>query len=167
MKEIVCPGCGLAMPQREGASCHTYFNCSPECWSVFTEVLAAEFNNAFLFGRVHQLTVDAYATQHSGGKHPDKSLDIHLCGLHLVLQRGVAPTSVPPLLQQLASNVREWPHFSPPSRKLTMTVLDIALSSSVEDHISNVRSWANLVWQSWDEVHDEIASFALPFAEAR
>ena len=60
----ICPGCGLEMPLAYRVyECN--FNSSPECWSVFEEVLAAEFQNAVLFGQVHQLTVDTYAVQHA------------------------------------------------------------------------------------------------------
>ena len=77
-----CPGCGLEL----AAGTQGYerkFNASAECWSVFEEVLAKEFQSAPLFGQVHQLTVDAFAVQHAGGRHPDKSVCIHLVGLHL------------------------------------------------------------------------------------
>src|SRR5215467_14647334 len=67
--ETVCPGCGLAMPKRLEATGHEYINASPECWSVYTEVLEAEYSNPLLFAQVHQLTVDTYAAQHPGGKH--------------------------------------------------------------------------------------------------
>ena len=40
------------------------FYASAECWSLFEEVLAAEFQNPVLFGQAHQLTVDSYAVQH-------------------------------------------------------------------------------------------------------
>ncbi len=52
-----------------------------ECWQLYTEVLGDQFSNIVLFGQVHQLTVDAYAVQHSGGGHPDKSTAVHLSGL--------------------------------------------------------------------------------------
>ena len=57
------------MPEDPAANYRAYFNASPECWSVFTEVLGSEFSSALLFGQVHQLTVDTYAVQHAGGKH--------------------------------------------------------------------------------------------------
>ena len=58
----LCPGCGLEMPRCDKVyECD--FNSSPEYWSVFEEVLAAEFQNAVIFGQVHQLTVDTYAVQ--------------------------------------------------------------------------------------------------------
>ena len=60
----------------------------------------------YVFGQVHQLTVDAYAVQHAGGAHPDKSVGVHLCGLHLVLVQENAPPSVPPLLQSSSRKQR-------------------------------------------------------------
>src|SRR5258706_9429501 len=101
--ESRCPGCGLSMPPIGAATYDGYFNTSQECWSVFTEVIGAEFSNAALFGQVHQLTVDAYAVQHAGGRHPHKSVCIHLTGLYLVLERGRPPPSVPPHLPELAA----------------------------------------------------------------
>ena len=114
MSDVACPGCGLVMPRRDAATSHGYYNASPECWLVYTEVLAAEYSNAVLFGQIHQLTVDAYAVQHAGGEHPDKSVDVHLCGLHLALEGGHKPPTIPPILQRIASRVDVWPHFAPP-----------------------------------------------------
>ena len=114
MIDSFCPGCGLVMPKRESATSHGYYNASPECWLVYTEVLAAEYSNAVLFGQAHQLTVDTYAVQHAGGPHPDKSVDVHLCGLHLVLQQGWKPVTVPPILQRIAGVIEAWPHYDPP-----------------------------------------------------
>lgn len=87
------------------------FHCSPECWSVFCEVPEAEFQNAVLFGQVHQLTVDAYAVQHAGGAHPDKSVCVHLVGLHLVHEQRMPSVDVPARLQRLANRTDTWPHF--------------------------------------------------------
>ena len=107
--ETACPGCRLRMPIRASASYDGYYNTSAECWLVFTEVIGAEFGNALLFGNAHQLTVDAYAVQHAGASHPDKSIAIHLCGLLLVLERNVRPPEVAPMLQRLAEVVEHWP----------------------------------------------------------
>jgi hypothetical protein len=131
-----------------------YFHCSPECWGVFTEVIGAEFSNAILFGQVHQLTVDAYAVQHAGGPHPDKSVDVHLCGLHLVIERGIKPPLVPPILQKLASGTTAWPHFEPPADRGAMTVFDVAVAGS---HIEAVRAWSRRVWQTWSAHHGAVA----------
>ncbi len=39
------------MPVSDSASYEGYYNTSPECWSVYTEVLGSEFSNAFCSGR--------------------------------------------------------------------------------------------------------------------
>jgi len=155
--ETTCPGCGLRMPAGHGAVYDGYFNTSPECWSVFTEVVGEEFGNAVLFGQAHQLTVDAYAVQHAGGRHPDKSVDVHLSGLHLVLEHGKSPPEVAPLLKRLADAVREWPHFPPPAATSGLTVLDVALASGPLEHAERVRAWASGVWKTWSASHAGVA----------
>jgi hypothetical protein len=154
-----CPGCGLEMPEGRGTN-DGYYNASPECWSVYTEVLGAEFQNAPLFGQVHSLTVDSYAAQHAGGPHPDKSVCVHLMGLHLVLDRGIAPTGVPPHLQRLAAAVKSWPHFPTPEARGELTVYDLATAASAVEHARLVRLWAAQVWQAWRDHHAAIAELA-------
>jgi len=153
MNETLCPGCGLRMPLTNKPY-DGYFNASPECWSVFTEVAGAEFSNVVLFSQAHQLTVDAYATQHAGGPHPDKSIAVHLSGLHLFYEEGVKPTSIAPLLQKLATRTNQWPHFDPPEVRGSMTIFDVALA---ESHIDAVRAWSRGVWESWSPHHAAIA----------
>jgi len=136
------------------------FNCSPECWSVFEEVLAAEFQDAVLFGRAHQTTVDAYAAQHPGARHRDKSIAVHLVGLHLVLERGLAPPDVPRRLQRLSGAVEAWPHFAPPEDLGPLTVIDVATAGSRQDHVSRVRAWAEQVWSAWRPHHAAVAGLA-------
>jgi hypothetical protein len=147
-----CPGCGLDMPLCE----RTYdrkFHASAECWSVFEEVLASELQNPVPFGQVHQLTVDTYAVQHAGGRHPDKSVCVHLVGLHLMLERGVAPAEVPARLQRLAIRAN-WPHLDPPEERASLTVRDVALADSPLAHARRVREWAAEVWRAWSRHHD-------------
>jgi hypothetical protein len=152
-----CPGCRLQIPASQRIVYDGKFHTSPECWSIFTEVVGAELGNAVLFGQVHQLTVDTYAVQHAGGRQPDTSIDVHLAGLHLVLVRGIAPPAVPPLLQRLAAGVREWPHFPPPAGRGSLTVFDVAMADSMEEHVSRVRAWTALVWAAWSDHHAAVA----------
>ncbi|HSE25888.1 MAG TPA: DUF5946 family protein [Pyrinomonadaceae bacterium] len=156
--ESICPGCGLSMPIRNTNTALSYYNTSVECWDLYTEVLATEYSNAFLFGQVHQLTVDAYAVQHAGGPHPDKSVDIHLCGLHLSLVDGIRSPYVPPMLQRLAGSIKNWPHYNPVNERTSLTVFEVAMSDSVEEQIRVTREWAKMVWDSWAEFHAEVAA---------
>ncbi len=164
MTSVICPGCGLDMPARDGLTAQCYYNASPECWSVYTEVLAAEYGNAVLFGQVHQLTVDTYAVQHAGGGHPDKSVAVHLVGLHLVLDRGIASPYVPPHLQRLAARVKEWPHFDAPPMP-AINVSDVALAGSPMEHAARVQEWAGAVWRAWGPHHAAVAALAAAVSE--
>ena len=154
-----CPGGGAelaagALPYRG------YYNASAECWAEYTQVLGREYQDAVLFGQVHQLTVDAYAVQHAGGGHPDKSVCVHLVGLHLVLERGFRPFDVPTRLQSLAANVVSWPHFAPPLKRATLTAHDLARASASLEHAQRAREWADQVWSSWSAHHAAIAALA-------
>lgn len=147
------------MPVSANSGKHGYYNSSPECWGLYTEVLSAEYSDAVLFGQVHQLTVDTYSSQHAGGRHPDKSVDVHLVGLFLMLEREVRPTEVPPYLQRLAKSIQTWPHFPPPASTGAITVFDIALCASSEEHMKAVREWARTVWGCWSEHHAALSRF--------
>ena len=145
------------MPRDPAARFDGYYNCSAECWRVYTEVLEKEYSSPALFGQVHQMTVDAYAVQHAGGPHPDKSVDVHLVGLHLVLNEGVRSPEVPARLQHLASHIKAWPHFEPPPTSGPLTVFDVAVA---DDHAVAVREWGMQVWSAWSRYHAAIAALA-------
>jgi hypothetical protein len=153
-----CPGCGLEMPPSDQPY-DRKFHASAECWSLFEEVLAREFQNAVLFGQVHQLTVDAYAVQHAGGRHPDKSVCVHLAGLYLTQEVGIAAPNVSPFLQRIAARA-SWPHLAPPVERAPMTVYDVASADSPETHALRVKEWAAHVWRIWSPHHDTARQLA-------
>jgi hypothetical protein len=155
------------MPANPELDYNGYYHASAECWSVYTEVIGAEFGNAVLFGQVHMLTVDAYAVQHAGGRHPDKSVGVHLCGLHLVLEQGVAPPSVPRLIQRIGPRTDVWPKLQPPTRTGPLTVFDVALATSAQDHAERARRWARQVWAAWSDHHHFIANHVAQKLDSR
>ena len=154
-----CPGCGLELPAGKGVY-EGYYHVTRECWSVYTEVLAAEYGDAPLFGRIHQLTVDAYALQHTGGDHKPKSVTVHLVGLHLQLEQGVPSFEVPPRLQALVKATTEWPTFETPPDVGPLTVFDVALAVTTLEHEERVRAWARQVWDAWRPEHERVAALA-------
>lgn len=156
LQETICPGCGLNLPARKTTTSRGYYNVSDECWELYTEVLETEYSNAYLFGQVHQTTVDTYAVQHAGGPHPDKSLDTHLYGLYLALEKDIRSPYIPPLLQRLVTAIDVWPHYEPPTKRVALTVFDVAFCDSTEDHIRVVREWGQAVWETWSEYHAEV-----------
>jgi hypothetical protein len=164
---VSCPGCGLERPA-SGISYERKFHASAECWALFEEVIGREFESAVLFGQAHQLTVDAYAVQHAGGAHPDKSVAIHLAGLHLALERDLRLVEVPAWLQRIAAASPRWPHLDPPTvRPRGMTVRNVAEARSPEKHVAAVRAWAAQVWETWCPHHAAaraLAELAAPYA---
>jgi len=160
LDRTACPGCGLTIASA-ALDYDRKFNASAACWSVFEDVIALEFQNATLFRGAHQITVDAYAVQHAGGRHPDKSVDVHLVGLYWTMEMGVAPTEVPRKLQAMVSGNKIWPHFEVPAAGAKLTVQDVKLASgSMEAHIARVREWGAAVWKSWGVHHDAVRRLA-------
>lgn len=151
-----CPGCGLAMPVSAWAAYEGFYHTSPECWSVYAEVLGREYRDPVLLGGIHSLTVDSYAVQHGGGSQPDESVGIHLAGLYLVLDRGITPRCIPLLQGRLAELVERWPHFRVPRVGARRTIFDVAVCRSNDEYMRAVRAWASEVWESWSEHHPRI-----------
>lgn len=158
-KERQCPGCRLRMPVDKATAYDGYYHCSPECWSVYSEVLGTQYSNAIIFGQIHQMTVDAYALQHAGGSHKNKSIAIHLSGLHAVNNLGIPQTQIPHLLQRLANHIKHWPYYEPPQSTGPMTAFDIALADTPEKHILRVKKWADFVWNAWSDHYTKVALF--------
>jgi hypothetical protein len=75
---------------------------------------------------------------HARVRFPDKSIIIHLSGLHLELERGVEPTRGPLLFQRLTAIAQAWPHFLPPANLGAVTVFLVAPSESAPEHIDAV-----------------------------
>lgn len=92
------------MPVSQHSVEKNYFNCSDECWQLFGDIQRFQYGNELAFRQSHQLTVDAYACQHAGGGHPDKSVAIHLSGLFMAFELRCESITIPSLLQRLATS---------------------------------------------------------------
>jgi hypothetical protein len=147
------------MPESTKVTYDGYYNCSPECWAIYSEVLRSYGGDATASAAVRQRLVDSYAVQHAGGSHPEKSVAVHLVGLHAALDRGMPAPDVPPFLQRLAASVKEWPRFRTPTFPAPVTIFDVAMAESEEDYVVRVTTWSEAVWNSWVEYHGAVASF--------
>ncbi len=147
------------MPESNKVSYDGFYNCSPECWVIYSEVLRTDFGANTGPQAVRQKLVDAYAVQHAGPNHPDKSIAVHLAGLHAAYDLGVPPEEVPAFLQRLIASVEDWPHFRRPMFPAPMTIFDVALAESADDHAVRVETWAEAVWHSWIDYHQSVATF--------
>jgi hypothetical protein len=156
-----CPGCGLAA-EATGEPIDTRHNRSWECWSVHGEVAGFELEHMASLGAYHQLTVDAYAAQHSAPSVPAIGPAFGLAGLYLALIRQLDGPAVREAHRRMANSRREWPAFGTPPHDAGLTVLDIARAGarrrSVDGHREALLRWVAAVWQAWEPRHAEVAA---------
>jgi hypothetical protein len=157
----VCPGCGLSLPASGLAPDPKHF-ASPECLLVEGEVAGFELTHPELVGRFHQLTVDTYGAQHSGGDGRGIRIAYSLVGLHLALDRGWSGLAVREAHQGMGRPLPSWPAFPRPAEVGTATVLDVARAgaraNSVAGHAAAVQRWAAAVWAAWESHHSEVVA---------
>jgi hypothetical protein len=159
-----CPGCGLALPPQPEAPKHPYIGASAECWALYGELLAREFQHPAYF-RVHQLTVDTYAVQHPGSpeRRSIQSVGLHLMTLCLIVEDGVDPLDGPALHKRFVRRPAfRW--LAPPRPNGHLTVADALRSRNPEEHAKAARGWGEDVWESWAPHHRTVRGW---IAESR
>ncbi|HYM60231.1 MAG TPA: DUF5946 family protein [Thermoanaerobaculia bacterium] len=57
----------------------------------------------------------------------------------------------------VADSTKQWPHFDPPESVTSMTVFDVAIAGTAEEHIAAVRDWSRRVWSAWSTYHAAVA----------
>lgn len=152
----VCPGCGLTLPA--STDLHARSNASEACWQLYGEVAAHEAVHVVVLGLLHQLTVDTYGAQHAGGSAARIGVAFALIGLRLSLDEGWSGGEVRDAHQHLAANFRDRPEFAPPVERTWMTVYDVALATSPDEHARLVRRWAAEVWAAWEQVREDVVA---------
>jgi len=155
-----CPGCGLELPA-SGHPGDKRSNASYECREVNAEVAGFELDNLVHLGRLHQLTVDAYGAQHSGGQGSGIRVAYSLVGLQLALERGFTGIQVRHLHQRMGKPGPDWPRFDSPPDPGWLTVEEVAVAGhrngSVKGHADAVDRWARTVWAAWAARHDDVS----------
>lgn len=150
-----CMGCGGLFPESDGPT-HKYMLSVPGCWQVYGEVLAREYEDALLFSRSHQLTVDAYAIQHPGesaDRRADQSVWLHFASLHGILGQGGSQRDSPALLKKLAG--QPFPTPPEPVENYALTVADVA-AADIADHPTMVRQWAEAAYRARRNMCSEV-----------
>jgi Family of unknown function (DUF5946) len=126
------------------------------------EVEGFELAHPQLVARFHQLTVDAYGAQHSGGDGRGIRIAYSLVGLHLALDRGWSGVAVRTAHQGMGRPQASWPAFTSPAGVGELTVLDVAeagaRAGSVAGHAEAVQRWAAAVWAAWSPRRAEVAA---------
>ena len=156
-----CPGCGARYAPHPTDTTHAYIGASPACWAAFGELLAREFQDP-AYGRVHRHTVDVYTVQHPGedDRRQRQSVAIHLIGLCHWLEHGLEANAVIAATQAMLKRDRpDWPWLEPPT-EFEMTVRDVLVAETAEEHERLVRRWAEVTWEAWGSHHDVVRRWA-------
>jgi len=152
-----CPDCRVQLAPVVSTK-HPYFGCSASCWAVYTEILAREYSSLALMKSVHRLTVDAYAAQHPGKteRRTIQSVWVHLAGLYLILERGLANDFATRVIGALTKEAEPLIWLTPPERLGSVTVIDVVEASGAMEHEEAVRRWAHDVWEAWKPHHKRV-----------
>jgi hypothetical protein len=160
--QTVCPDCKASLASATGPT-HAYLGGNAACWKVYGELLAKEYSDPF-YMKVHRLTVDTYAAQHPGQNSPRaaQSVTIHLLALYLIFEKQMPFDFVTQMLgKAVEKKKRDFRWLPPPSSLGALTVADVAIAKTAEEHQEKVYDWANSVWAAWQVHHNEIQRLAL------
>lgn len=148
MDQETCFSCGGRFPAHDGAT-HATMLSSPGCWKAYGDVLAREYEDPLLFGRVHTLTVAAYALQHPGDvadRRAVQSVWVHFCALLLRIDEGAAEREITAAMKRLAGT--RLPPLPPRPARFDVTLADVRTESR-ESHAAGVERWADCAYRSW------------------
>lgn len=144
-----CADCGATFPASGGPS-HEYIGGSPECWALYSALVAGQVP-----GRPLQaddaLLVDAYAAQHHGVPSPQaiQSVAVHLLVLHGVFRRGLGPAQALWVRRRALRRRGVFAWLDPPSPGRALTILDLVPGTTGRSTADYARS----VLETWEAVH--------------
>ncbi|RAP73513.1 DUF5946 family protein [Paenibacillus montanisoli] len=160
---VKCPGCGLMLPNQSFAE-PPRFHASGECMDLFNQLSYYTIAH----GRpdfIHQLALDSYGAQHSGGVTRPITTAFSLIGLYLVVEHGFTGKQVQQAHMRLARKKTEWPLLASPPTGAAVTVQDILQAEAGRTRDAMIRKWVHAVWDSWAHARDWAREAARPVLE--
>ena len=156
MESERCPGCGVILQPVDGPT-HAYLGASAACWALYGRVLAREFSDV-RYGLLHGTTVDAYAVQHPGvpERRTIRSAALHLIRLHLTIELGEGQQKATEVMARVARSRLEFEWLDPPEPNGAITVVDVAVTETPDEHRAAVQRWAADVWGAWASHHERV-----------
>jgi hypothetical protein len=107
---------------------------------------------------IHQYVVDAFAAQTADESTKPIKLTFALVGLHLHLDRRYTGKHVQQVHQFLARRSREWPLFTRPSVRGSLTVLDVLAKPVGLERHKAIEAWCASVWEAYRASHSVLIS---------
>jgi len=104
---------------------------------------------------LHQVAVDAYGAQHSGGPTRNITTVYALVGFCLAVEHGYTGRQVQRAHMVLAKRKTDWPRLEPPATPGALTVQDVLRAERGEARDEMLMQWARSVWAAWPEAGRE------------
>ncbi len=146
---VVCPGCGLTLPDRNLAPAEL-FNGAGECLEKYFELTCWTLVQRDP-GFIHQHAVDAYAAQHAGPRVRPITTVFALIGLYLAVEKGYTGRNVQLAHIRIAKRKRDWPRMAPPELHADLNVADVIRVPAGDERREMLMRWAASVWESWED----------------
>ncbi|MBP3965976.1 DUF5946 family protein [Paenibacillus lignilyticus] len=161
---VKCPGCGLMLPNQYFAE-PSRFHASGECMELFNQLsyyTTSHGQPEF----IHQLALDAYGAQHSGGITRSITTAFSLIGLYLVVEHGFTGKQVQQAHMELGRKKITWPELTPPPTSAAITIQEVLQAEAGESRDAMIHQWVHEVWNSWSHAHSWVKEAAQPVLHA-
>ena len=105
---------------------------------------------------IHQYAVDAFAAQTATEQTKPVTITFALIGLYLHLEKGYTGRAVHLAHMELAKRGKDWPRFSLPQTRGTVTVIEVLHAAPGAQRNDMITIWSASVWDAYDAVHHQV-----------
>lgn len=160
MRLVKCHGCGGDFVEYDGPT-HRYMEGSAGCWHAYGEVMARQYLDSN-YVQYYRFSVDAYAVQHPGqpSRQSIQSVGVHLIRLYLIFERELPMELANEAIKAAVQIKQRFVWLEPPKAFGTVTVADVARTTTNEELQREVSRWAASAWEAWASHHQTILAWA-------
>jgi len=105
---------------------------------------------------IHQHVVDAFAAQTANETDQPIKLTFALIGLCLYIEKQFTGRQIQKVHMKLGHHQRDWPIFSLPKSRGTITVKDVLAASAGAERDRMIHQWCTSVWAAYQEHQESI-----------
>lgn len=153
--KVGCPGCGVELESGDLSLDKLYY-ASTVCRRLYDELVAFTQNSGDK-EFIQQTAFDSYTAQHLAPKMKPIGGAFALIGLYLVFERGYTGKQVQLAHMVLAKTRRQWPAFTLPKGKASLTAADVVIGLTGDNYRQRINTWAKAVWDLLKPGHERVA----------
>ena len=105
---------------------------------------------------IHQHVVDAFAAQEADENTKPIALTFALAGLYLHVEKRQTGRQVQLAHMKMAQRKRQWPAFSLPRERGTITAVDVLRAAPGEERDRAIDSWCAAFWDAFSGNRDVV-----------